>query len=134
MYIQNQVEPAHLLAPADKQDHFKICKRQLVPKNADFFGSRNSSSLSLSVEKERKKGEGEDESSCEEEEEENHLVPVGMNSVQYIHVVLKRVVGMHLCILFRACFNCNFSDTITSLHLRQMVQQTTSTKRGDAYI
>ena len=40
MYIQNQVESAHLLTPAEEQDHLKICKSQLVPRSQIFLGEK----------------------------------------------------------------------------------------------
>ena len=54
--------PAHLLTPAEEQDHFKIYKRQLVPTLQNFFRGKFLS-LSLHEEEER-----------EEEEEGGHLV------------------------------------------------------------
>ena len=40
MYIQNQVESAHLLTPAEEQDHLKICKSQLVLRSQIFWGGK----------------------------------------------------------------------------------------------
>ena len=55
MYIQNQVESAHLLTPVEEQDHLKICKSQLVPRLQNFL---EEFFFSLSIRKKKKKGGG----------------------------------------------------------------------------